>query len=190
MIADGFCLFESELGLCGIAWSALGVCAVQLPERGSEVMRPRMQRRTGAQETLPPVQVAQAIEMMLRLLKGEPVMLNAIALDLGDASQFNRRVWTITQTIAPGETLTYGEVARRIGEPSAARAVGRALGENPCPIIVPCHRVLAAGGGTGGFSGGEGVETKMRLLSIERAQTNALPSLFDDLPLVSRPRRL
>jgi methylated-DNA-[protein]-cysteine S-methyltransferase len=126
---------------------------------------------------------------MQALLAGEPRTLEEIDVDLGGASNFHRKVWAVTRAIPAGETLTYGEVARRIGDPGAARAVGKALGENPVPIIVPCHRVLGAGGGTGGFSGGEGVETKLRMLTIERARTGNAPLLFDDLPLAAKPRR-
>lgn len=189
MTAEGYSLFDSVLGPCGVAWNAGGICAVQLPEGGAERVRARLARRWGGVEAEPPPAVAAAIGAMQALLAGEARALDDVALDLDGASDFNRRVWDVTRTIPPGETLTYGEVARRIGEPGAARAVGKALGENPCPIIVPCHRVLAASGGTGGFSGGEGVQTKMRMLSIERARTSDEPSLFEDLPLAAKPRR-
>jgi methylated-DNA-[protein]-cysteine S-methyltransferase len=189
MTTLGFTVFDSEMGPCGLAWSEHGVCAVHLPDRDAERVRARLLRRTGSEETDPPPGIRTAVRDVQALLAGEPKTLDDIAVDLGDASEFNRKVWAITRAIPPGETLTYGEVARRIGEPGAARAVGKALGENPIPIIVPCHRVLAAGGGTGGFSGGEGVETKLRLLTIERARTGDAPLLFDDLPLAAKPRR-
>ncbi len=185
----GFTVFDSELGPCGLAWSEAGVCIVHLPDRDAARVRARLLRRTGAAEADPPAEIATAIRDVQALLAGEPKTLDDIAVDLGDASDFHRKVWAVTRAIQPGETLTYGEVARRIGEPGAARAVGKALGENPVPIIVPCHRVLAAGGGTGGFSGGEGVETKLRLLTAERARTGDAPLLFDDLPLAAKPRR-
>jgi O-6-methylguanine DNA methyltransferase len=84
-------------------------------------------------------------------------------------SAFQRRVYEVTRTIGPGQTLSYGEVAALCGDRSAARAVGQALGHNPFPIIVPCHRVLGAGGKSGGFSAPGGVTTKLRLLSLEPA---------------------
>jgi methylated-DNA-[protein]-cysteine S-methyltransferase len=90
--------------------------------------------------------------------------------------------------VPPGATITYGEIAERLGDRLLARDVGRAMGENPTPVIMPCHRVLAAGGKTGGFSASGGVVTKLRLLSIEGAQPNG-PTLFEDLPLVARRRR-
>ena len=124
------------------------------------------------------------------LLRGEASDLTAIALDIEDLPAFNRRVYEVARAIPPGATLSYGEIAAKLGEPpQAARDVGQALGQNPIPIIVPCHRVLAANGKPGGFSASGGVTTKLRLLTIERAKTSDTPSLFEDLPLASRPRR-
>jgi methylated-DNA-[protein]-cysteine S-methyltransferase len=94
-------------------------------------------------------------------------------------ADFHRRVYEASPRIGPGRTCTYAELAQRLGEPGAARAVGQALGANPFAIIVPCHRVLAAGGRSGGFSAPGGVETKLRLLEIERARFGGQPSLFD-----------
>jgi methylated-DNA-[protein]-cysteine S-methyltransferase len=188
MTAIGMTLFDTALGPCGVAWSEAGICAVALPQDDAGKIRSRLQRRTGAPEAEPPPPVAEAISAMTALMAGEARSFDGVALDLAGASDFQRRVWAVTRAIPPGETLTYGEVAKRIGQPGAAREVGRALGENPCPIIVPCHRVLAANGATGGFSGGEGVETKMRMLSAERARTSDAPLLFDDLPLAAKPR--
>jgi methylated-DNA-[protein]-cysteine S-methyltransferase len=93
--------------------------------------------------------------------------------------EFDRRVYEVARGIAPGATLSYGEIAARLGERGLARDVGQALGRNPFPIIVPCHRVLAAGGKAGGFSANGGVTTKLRLLTIERARTSDAPTLFD-----------
>jgi methylated-DNA-[protein]-cysteine S-methyltransferase len=93
--------------------------------------------------------------------------------------EFPRRVYEVARTIPPGGTLTYGEVAARLGDARLAREVGQALGRNPFAIIVPCHRVLAAGGMPGGFSASGGVATKMRLLSIEGARAASQLGLFD-----------
>jgi methylated-DNA-[protein]-cysteine S-methyltransferase len=187
MTAIGMTMFETALGLCGVAWTPAGICAVQLPQDDGDRARARLQRRTGAQAVLPPPAVADAITRMRALMAGERIGFEGVPLDLGEASSFQRAVWDVTFAIPHGETLTYGEVARRIGKPGAQREVGRALGQNPCPIIVPCHRVLAANGATGGFSGGEGVATKLRMLSAEKARTSPEPLLFDDLPLAARP---
>jgi methylated-DNA-[protein]-cysteine S-methyltransferase len=101
---------------------------------------------------------------------------------------FNRRVYDVARTIRPGATISYGEIAARLGDPSLARDVAQALSQNPFPIIVPCHRVLAAGGKMGGFSAPGGVRTKLRLLSIEGAQYGE-PTLFDRLPWAASDRR-
>ena len=101
--------------------------------------------------------------------------------------EFNARVYAIARNIPPGATMTYGEIAERLGDKSLSREVGQAMGENPSPIIMPCHRVLAAGGKTGGFSAPGGVVTKLRLLTIEGAQPGG-PTLFEKLPLMTRRR--
>jgi methylated-DNA-[protein]-cysteine S-methyltransferase len=106
-----------------------------------------------------------------------------------DVPPFHQRVYAVARTIPPGATLSYGEIAVRLGDRGAARDVGEALGQNPFPIIVPCHRVLAAGGKVGGFSASGGVATKLRLLDIEGAQVGEAPSLFERLPLAAPPRR-
>jgi methylated-DNA-[protein]-cysteine S-methyltransferase len=129
-----------------------------------------------------------AIRDIVRLLAGEAVDLSRVALDMTGVPEFNRQVYAIAREIPPGETMTYGAIARRIGDVTLSRAVGQALGQNPFPIVVPCHRVLAANGKTGGFSARGGVATKMRMLSIERARTGSAPTLFDTiggLPLLA-----
>jgi methylated-DNA-[protein]-cysteine S-methyltransferase len=103
-------------------------------------------------------------------MHGERVDLTFIQLDMDSLPQFHQRVYEIARSIPPGATLTYGEIATRLGDPGSARAVGQALGRNPIPVIVPCHRVMAAGGKTGGFSAPGGAATKLNLLAIEGAQ--------------------
>jgi len=186
MTSCGRAIFETDIGPCGIAWDGGRVAGVQLPERDAERTRARLARRFPHwAEAAPPADIERIIDDIRSLLRGEARDFRAVALTLDSVPEFNRRVYEIARTIAPGETLTYGEVASRLGDRMLAREVGQALGQNPFPIIVPCHRVLAAGGRTGGFSGGGGVTTKLRLLSIERAQPSG-PTLFDDLPLVAR----
>lgn len=166
----GIAFFATALGDCGIAWREDAIAGVQLPERTPAATRARLRRRfPSAHEMSPPPRVQSAIDEIVALLSGEPRDLAHVALDMQGVPEFNRRVYQVARRIAPGETLTYGELAARLGDPGAARAVGQALGENPFPIVVPCHRVLAAGGRTGGFSGGAGVPTKLRMLAIERS---------------------
>ena len=167
-----FTLFETAIGPCAIAWSDRGVTSVWLPERTDTQTRARVSRRfPRALESTPPPFVAHAVENIVALLEGAARDLTDIPLDFDDGvPEFHRRVYDVTRTIKPGTTLSYGEIAARLGEPDAARAVGQALGRNPIPIIVPCHRVLAADGGTGGFSAPGGTATKLQLLAIEGAR--------------------
>lgn len=191
MPTQGFILFETAIGTCGIVWGDGGIVGAQLPEGSAAAARARIARRfPQAVEAAPPPAIRATVDAVIRLIAGEPVDLSKTPLDLAGLPDLHRRVYDVALTIQPGETLTYGEVARRIGEPHAAQAVGQALGKNPVPIIVPCHRVLAAGGRTGGFSANGGVDTKLKLLSIERARTGAGPTLFDGDPafgLAARP---
>ena len=160
----GFALFETAIGHCGIVWSERGVAGVQLPERNEHATRNRILRRfPGAREAVPPDVVLRAIDDIVALLGGEPRDLTHVTLDTEDMADFNRRVYAIARTIPPGATLSYGEIAERLGDRALARDVGQALGQNPIPIIVPCHRVLAAGGKVGGFSAPGGVVTKLQI---------------------------
>jgi methylated-DNA-[protein]-cysteine S-methyltransferase len=184
-----FALFDTAIGTCGIAWSGRGIVGVQLPEKDAAATRARLQRRfADAVEMPPPADLQRTIDGIVALLAGEPRDLTAAALDLDGVPEFNRRVYDVARGIPPGATLTYGEIATQLGDRLAARDVGTALGQNPCPLIVPCHRVMAAGGKTGGFSANGGVTTKLKLLSIEGARLTDEPGLFDRLPLVARPR--
>ena len=168
MTAYGFTLFDTAIGRCGVAWSDRGVVGVQLPEAGELETRERMLRRfPAAAEVPPPPKVRLAIDRIVALLQGEPSDLSAIALDMEGVAPFHRRVYEVARTIPPGKTLAYGEVAARAGSAGGARAVGQALGHNPFPIVVPCHRVLAANGKIGGFSAHGGTATKRRMLAIE-----------------------
>ena len=169
-MARGFALFKTAIGTCGIAWGDRGVLAVQLPERSEAATRARLARQCGdAHEVQASPDVQRAIDAIVSLLDGCSTDLSFIEIDLDGVPEFHRRVYDVARTIPPGATLSYGEIAARLGDPGAARAVGQALGRNPIPIIVPCHRVLAAGGKMGGFSAPGGTATKLNLLAIERA---------------------
>jgi methylated-DNA-[protein]-cysteine S-methyltransferase len=162
--------FRTAIGHCGLAWNDAGLVAVQLPERSAAATAARLRSRfPGARRRLATRPVRQARAAIVRLLAGGRDHLSAIHLDLSGCSPFFRKVYEITRTIPPGETLSYGELAALAGNPHAARAVGQAMARNPFPLLVPCHRVLAAGGGAGGFSAPGGVGTKFRLLRIEGA---------------------
>ncbi len=173
MASFGYTLFRTSVGACALAWGERGLVAVQLPESKEADTRARVVRRCpGALELPPPPAIRRAIEAIAELLDGKLVDLSALMLDMTAVPAFQRRVYELAREIPPGQTLTYGELARRLGAPGAARAVGQALGRNPFAIVVPCHRVLAAGRKPGGFSANGGLHTKRRLLAIEGAQVS------------------
>jgi len=170
MSGQDFCLFETAIGTCGAVWNARGLMAVYLPGGDGARLRARItMRHPGAREAEPTAEVRQATEAMAALLDGEPRDLSFVTLDLERTGEFERRVYEIARAIPPGSTRTYGEIARALGDPGAAQAVGQAMGRNPWPIVVPCHRVLGAGGKVGGFSAPGGSKTKLRMLEIEGA---------------------
>jgi O-6-methylguanine DNA methyltransferase len=174
----GYCLFETALGTCGIAWRESGdsgalaaVTFFQLPEATAEIAESRMARKSGAiRSDAPPAGISQIIERVRKHLLGDSQDFRDVTLDLQGTGAFARMVYDAARKIPAGETTTYGAIATGLGEPGAARAVGGALGANPIPLIVPCHRVLAAGGKSGGFSAHGGRDTKARLLEIEGAR--------------------
>ena len=169
-MTDGFTTFATAIGACAVAWGDRGITAVQLPERDEPATRERIRRRfPSVRRRTPPPAVSSAIDAMRAQLRGEATDLTAVVVDLEGADEFALRVYEVARSIPPGATLTYGEVADRVGEPRMTREVGQALGANPVPIVVPCHRVLAAGGRIGGFSANGGITTKLRLLAIEGA---------------------
>jgi methylated-DNA-[protein]-cysteine S-methyltransferase len=184
-----FTLFDTAIGACAVAWGERGIVAVQLPMSDAEKTRKRMHQRLGdIDETAPAAVIQHAIDGMVELLAGKPNDLSDIVVDLEGVPEYNRGVYAIARAIPPGNNLTYGDIARRLGGVELSRDVGQALGHNPCPIVVPCHRVLAAGGKPGGFSANGGVATKLKMLAIEGALVNHTPSLFDDEPVAVRRR--
>ena len=180
MTDQHFALFDTPIGICGIEWGPRGINGLQLPMGSDEKTRARIRQRRGdISETAPAEEVQCAIDRIVKLLAGEPDDLRDIALDLDGVPDFNRGVYDIARSIPPGQTMTYGDIAKRLGGVELSRDVGQALGRNPCPIVVPCHRVLAAGQKPGGFSARGGVDTKLKMLAIEGAAVNHTPSLFD-----------
>jgi methylated-DNA-[protein]-cysteine S-methyltransferase len=177
----GFTFFDTPIGRCAVGWGERGIVAVQLPEALPAQTRARLLKRLpGARETPAPPEVVKTLQRIQALMRGEASDLASVVLDMNGVPPFHRRVYEMARTIPPGSTLSYGEVASLLGVPGSARAVGQALGRNPFPIIVPCHRVLAAGSKLGGFSANGGVATKLRLLAIEGARTGAIEPRFDD----------
>lgn len=184
-----FTLFQTPLGACGVAWSGDVVLATHLPERDEAATAARLVARTGgALRGEPPAAIADAIAAITALLGGEKRDLSFIACDFSGIEPLRARVYAAARAIPPGETVTYGAVALQLGDKRLAQSVGQALGRNPFPIIVPCHRVLGADGRLVGFSATGGIGTKLRMLAIEGAQIGAEAGLFADLPLATKPR--
>jgi methylated-DNA-[protein]-cysteine S-methyltransferase len=180
MTGQSFAIFDTAIGPCGILWGGRGITGVQLPMSSEDKTRKRIHQRNGdIPEAEPTAEVRSAIDAITELLAGRPNDLSGVALDLDGVPEFNRSVYDIARTIPPGKTMTYGDIAKRLGGLELSRDVGQALGRNPCPIVVPCHRVLAAGNKPGGFSANGGVVTKLKMLEIEGAAVNHTPSLFD-----------
>jgi len=176
-----FTFFDTSVGRCGIVWGERGIVGLQLPESSDEKARSRVTRRfPSAAESEPPAEVAKAIESIVALLDGKPTKLSGIALDMERIGDFEQRVYAIARSIPPGRTLTYGDIATELGDKLAARDVGQAMGKNPFPIVVPCHRVVAANGKLGGFSANGGVRTKLKLLAIEGTLAGSQLGLFED----------
>jgi methylated-DNA-[protein]-cysteine S-methyltransferase len=175
----GIALFDTSLGTHGIAWGDEGITAAVLPHARADLTLAALKRRVTAPEATPPPDVERAIALVRGLLDGEDVDLTGIELDMQGVGDFDRRVAVVARAIAPGETLTYGEVAKRAGAPGEAREVGAAMGRNRFAPIVPCHRVVAANGKLGGFSAPGGVDTKLRMLEIERRLAPGPLSLFE-----------
>ena len=170
MSDSGLALFDTPIGPCGVAWRPGGLAGLQLPEAAGGNGLARLRRRFPDLSPAPvPLWVEDILAAIRSLLAGAPEDLSAVPLDFTGISAFEASVLRAAREIPPGQTSTYGELATRLGDPGQARAVGQALGRNPWPIVVPCHRVTGAAGRTGGFSAPGGARTKLRLLEIEGA---------------------
>jgi methylated-DNA-[protein]-cysteine S-methyltransferase len=177
------------VGRCGIAWGDAGVLGVQLPEaREIETRRRLFQLYPDARELRPAPETQSAIEGIAALLRGKAADLSDVRLDMTGIPPFNGRVYQFTRTIPRGETMTYGEVASRLRASGALHSVAQAISKNPFMIIVPCHRVLEAGGYADRISANGGSISKRRLLSIEGAGSPSSKTLFDVLLPVAPPR--
>lgn len=177
-MTTAYARFATAIGDCAIAWGEHGVVGLWLPRSDGSLPAATVLRRwpESREAPLPPTLQAQ-VQQIIDLLAGRAKpMLDDVPLDFNRVGEFDAKVYNAARCIAPGHTASYGEIAAQIGAASEARAVGQALGRNPFPIIVPCHRVLAANGKAGGFSAPGGVIAKHRLLLIEGALP---PSLFD-----------
>jgi methylated-DNA-[protein]-cysteine S-methyltransferase len=189
MSGRGYTVFDTSVGRCGIAWGDAGVLGVQLPEaREIETRRRLFQLFPDARELRPPPDILSAIDGIAALLRGKAADLADVRLDITGIPPFNARVYEFTRTIPRGETMTYGEVASCLKASGAVHSVAQAIAKNPFMIIVPCHRVLEAGGYADRISANGGSISKRRLLSIEGAGSPSSKTLFDALLSVAPPR--
>jgi methylated-DNA-[protein]-cysteine S-methyltransferase len=172
MTTTSMVAFDTPLGRCAVRWNELGIAGVLLPSRAG---RPGPAIEDGVD--VPPF-VRRAIEGMVAVLAGESPDLRDVPLDERGLDELRRDVYAATREIPPGVTRSYGEIARAIGRPDGARDVGAALARNPFPIIVPCHRVVAANGALTGFSAPGGLVTKRRMLELEGAPGYGQQALF------------
>lgn len=174
-------LFETAAGVAAIGWTAAGVTALRLPaSTASETARSILRRLPDAVRTEPPAAIAAVIDAAVRYFAGERTEFFAVTVDPGDQPPFFARVYEHVRTLGWGETTTYGAVARALDAgPEHARAVGQAMATNPVPLIIPCHRVLAAGGAIGGFSAPGGALSKARMLELEGVPVAPVQQGFD-----------
>jgi len=182
-----YLLFDTAFGRCGISWRGGAVTHLQLPESHESATENRLrQHGLRAIAVAPDTWIARAITAITEYFAGREVDLRPVPVDFTSAPEFDRRVYSALRAVTWGHTTTYGDLARAVGEPDAPRAVGRALSRNPLPILVPCHRVVAAGGDVGGFSAPGGRITKARLLALEHIaldDENPTGDLFPDQPI-------
>jgi methylated-DNA-[protein]-cysteine S-methyltransferase len=176
-------MFDTPLGTVGVAWSDRGLTRLQLPDRERSTTERRLRGLSdGTEAGKPPAHIQRAIAAVEKYMDGRRVDFSELELDLAGVSDFHRAIYDAARRIGWGETATYGELAEQVGSPGAARAVGQAMGRNPIPVIIPCHRVLASGRKIGGFSAPGGAVTKTRLLALEGVHldkgTPLLPGLL------------
>ena len=185
--AHRYTVFETACGVCGIAWNDVGITRFLLPERSAEAAERHLRRRLPeAIASVPPPEVAEVVAAAKRYFVGEPVDFSEIVLDLTASdgagsdgiapASFFKQVYAAVRRLGWGQTTTYGAIAKELGAgPEAARDVGQAMAKNPVPLIIPCHRVLAAGGKLGGFSAPGGTAAKTRMLELEGVKLGPPP---------------
>jgi methylated-DNA-[protein]-cysteine S-methyltransferase len=176
-------VFETVAGFCAIAWNSTGLVRFGLPAatagRAEEAL---LRRLPQAVPSDPDAFAAGIVERARRYFRGEPVDFSDIPLDLGRQDAFFARVYSVVRNLGRGQTTTYGAVAKTLGTgPESARAVGQAMANNPVPLIIPCHRVLAAGNRMGGFSAPGGADSKRKMLELEGVKVPPPPPVQQEL---------
>jgi methylated-DNA-[protein]-cysteine S-methyltransferase len=165
-----YLIFQTAIGFCGVTWNSMGIARFQLPTKSPDsAERMLLRRAPGAEPGTPTPDVAEFVAATKRYFQGEETDFSEFTLDLSDQDELFRQIYAAARKIRWGQTTTYGALAKELGaRPQAARDVGQAMAKNPMPLIIPCHRVLAAGGKIGGFSAPGGSATKIRMLELER----------------------
>lgn len=182
--AECYSLFETPLGAMALVWRDEAVLCLRLPDTDEAALVRRIETRFPGAQSCGLVGAAKdAADAVAALASGEKRDLRFLRVELSDMDEVSRGALSAARDIPPGETRTYGDIARRLGDVALARRVGQAMARNPAPIIIPCHRVMGEGGKLTGFSAPGGIDTKLKLLEIEGALR---PSLFDDLPLARK----
>ncbi|CCV08715.1 Methylated-DNA-protein-cystein methyltransferase [Mesorhizobium metallidurans STM 2683] len=167
-ITAGHAVLETVIGLMGIAWSEAGLIRLCLPERSREAVERRLLRQAGVSpSTVQPQWVVELVASIRAYAAGEDVDFSNVPVDLAGIDDFRLAIYDAARKLAFGETTTYGELAKSAGHAGLARETGAALGANPVPLVIPCHRILAAGGKIGGFSAPGGSATKEKMLAME-----------------------
>lgn len=169
MSTHRYLIFETAGGFCGIAWNDVGITRFQLPTRSADSTEKLLRRRLPeAEPGIPSGEVREAVDAVKRYFAGEEVDFSKVKLDLDGQDDFFKQIYAVARRIGWGHTTTYGAIARELGAgPEVARDVGQAMAKNPVALIIPCHRVLAAGGKIGGFSAPGGSTSKTRMLELE-----------------------
>lgn len=166
---DSYAIFETRAGFCGIAWSGNGITRFQLPTgNAAATERLLLRRMSGGKAAEPTPDIAGVIETVRRYFEGDAADFSDLNLDLDGQDDLFRQIYALARRLPWGQTTTYGALAKEIdADPRLARDVGQAMAKNPIPLIIPCHRVLAAGGKVGGFSAPGGAASKVRMLALE-----------------------
>jgi len=175
--AHQYLVFETASGFCGIAWNGVGITRFQLPARSAEATERNLRRRLpGAEPGAPTPEVIEAVTAVKRYFEGERIDFSDVRLDLDEQDDFFKQIYAAARRVGWGRTTTYGTLAKELGVgPEAARDVGQAMAKNPVPLLIPCHRVLAAGGKVGGFSAPGGSAAKVRMLELEGVHVGPPP---------------
>ncbi|MFO7904557.1 MAG: methylated-DNA--[protein]-cysteine S-methyltransferase [Pirellulaceae bacterium] len=162
--------FPSELGWMAVLWRGAAVARLTFGHRSASAAWQSLELQSAGSEPLTG-QMAELVARLRRFARGRPEDFREVPLEWGGRSEFQRAVWRQCRQIPFGQVLTYAKLAKRLGSPRSARAVGNAMAANPIPLIVPCHRIVASGGTLGGFSAPGGLDMKRRLLELETSAT-------------------